>query len=80
MTNAPATFPAPPQVSSGPATCVRRLLANRQGGLWLALILAVSLLFITPVQSADEPKKPPVALERKLVGGRELDRGSAGRR
>jgi uncharacterized protein (TIGR03067 family) len=35
----------------------------------LALILAASLLFITPVQSADQPKVPPAPLERKLVGG-----------
>jgi len=36
----------------------------------MALILAASLLFITPqVQSADTPGEARVALERKLVGG-----------
>ena len=35
----------------------------------IAVILAASLLFITPARSADKPAEAPVPLERKLHGG-----------
>jgi len=46
-----------------------------------ALLLAVSLAFVTSAQTArtaDKPKEPPVALEKKLHGAWECERDCVG--